>query len=43
MGKGARRLWIGLFFFEKNKNLSGKGPVGKFFSEKSINRNNENL
>ena len=27
---------LAYFSFEKNKELSGKGPVGKFFSEKSI-------
>ena len=27
---------LAYFSFEKNENISGKGPVGKFFSEKSI-------
>ena len=35
---GERRGASGLayFTFEKDKNLIGKGPVGKFFSEESL-------
>ena len=36
MGKRSRRIRISLFYFRKNKNISAKGPIGKFFSENSL-------
>ena len=44
MGKRTRSFWFSLFYtLEKDKEIKGKGPVGKFFSEKSLKRINENL
>ena len=36
MGKRARSIRIGLFYYRAKEKISGKGPVGKFFSERSI-------
>ena len=33
---------LAYFTIEKNENISAKGPVGKFFSERSTRRNHEN-
>jgi aspartyl-tRNA synthetase len=33
---------LAYFTFEKNEMISGKGPVGKFFSSRVIRRNYEN-
>ena len=36
MGKRARHQGLAYFTIEQNEKISGKGPVGKFFSEESI-------
>ena len=33
---------LAYFTLEKNEKISGKGPVGKFFGEDALKRNNEN-
>ena len=36
MGKRAGSVWFSLLYNRKRKTITGKGPIGKFFSENSI-------
>ena len=36
MGKRSGCIWFGLFYNRKDKEISAKGPVGKFFSSKAL-------
>ena len=38
MGKRTRRIRLAYFTLEGNKEISGKGPVGKFFSQEFLKK-----
>ena len=38
MGKRTRHQVLAYFTLEGNKEISGKGPVGKFFSQESLKK-----
>ena len=42
MGKRSRSIRFGLFYNRKDKEISAKGPIGKFFSNDALKRNDEN-
>ena len=45
MGKRTRCFWLAYFTIEKDKEIFGKGPVGKFFLKliKELNEKNKLL